>query len=664
MRRYILGPDARYYEEERNFSISNSFLKRFKMEYERAGLVDRFGPLNKQKHWANLFKIARSSMGYHLTGKRDRFSKKIYDIIIHYSNKLLGEKITQHLDELYRKEERILNGFKDLNIIGEIQNELESIVGVRKIEVFDVENWKEELKIVDNESLKGYIFLCNKIINEHPTEIEYVQLLRHSKKFILKLFKSVEIITNNLLENQKRSKKDKYTQKELSSYVGLKEGYIIKGENGFETIKGNRNRSLYQFILYRLTCKLIKFHNLPYIGFTADLDNRLGLHVFNSLEPPHILNRTFKKIVPLQKAIRLSIEKEFDIIQEKISYIDSIDSDYTYNAILSLDDIYYWLEYKKGTWAFHMLIEFIINKILRKYFIIDILELHKNVETVRKREKKHTLKHKHSIGYGKDSKIVYGTIYPNGLNSTIGGRGAEMYVDIPLLDIAAMFTLGYTVLEEITDILIQEYGHINELSASTVSRRIKEVFDSRESTLELFLKPIVMELILDEYNFELRDLNKILDFSRQGLTLYLKKWSEGKTFRILRDEKRKKNFTLLELERRYGIQLTQWIYWTLEGKSQERIAKIVGKSRSKIIDIYKKISFILFNKKLSYEQFKKKIRKKIAIRLLKQGVEPKQIIDEVFKMNLSNSIRNFVTIFNNKSFNEILEKYYKKSPEN
>ena len=58
---------------------------------------------------------------------------------------------------------------------------------------------------------------------------------------------------------------------------------------------------------------------------------------------------------------------------------------------------------------------------------------------------------------------------------------------------------------------------------------------------------------------------------------------------------------------------------------------------------------------------KKKIRKLIAIRLLKEGVEPKQIVDEVFKMNKSNNVRNFVAVFNNQPLNKILEKYYKSS---
>ncbi len=49
---------------------------------------------------------------------------------------------------------------------------------------------------------------------------------------------------------------------------------------------------------------MIEFYNLPYIGFTADIDYRLELHILNSLEPPHKPTRTFKEIVPLQKAIR------------------------------------------------------------------------------------------------------------------------------------------------------------------------------------------------------------------------------------------------------------------------------------------------------------------------------------------------------------------------
>ena len=643
-------------------SISKNFLERFKFYYDQTELADTYGHLNTQQDWASLFRIPRSTIGYHLTGNRDKFSIRIYEKILTITNRLLGNKITKKLDTLYKKEERKLKAYRDLNVKKVIQEELDNIlisalIDAREFRVIMPEN---KVVYIEGETMKGYNFLRKSIIKEHPHDIKYIRLLMHSRIFLENFYNSAKKMIKNAIEKHKHPRKDQDIQKEISGYLGIREGYIIKGEPGFELAKEKREKFLYQIILYELKCKLLKYYNSPYIGFTSDMDKRLELHILHSLEPSQNVNRTYKEIVYLQEAIRYAIDKEIYKIRSKIADINSINSIFIDN-IQTLDDVYYWLDCRKSNWEYRILIDFIINNVIRSYFEIDILELHKRIHTIREREEYYTLNYIHKIGYGEAQEIVKGTIWPNGLNSVVGGRGAESYIDIPVLDIAAMFTLGFTEIEKITEILVQEYDYLNELSAITVGRRIKEVFKSREHALELFLKPIVLKLILDKHNFEFRDLYKVLNFSRPAMTQYLKDWFDGMTFRIIKDEKRENKFTLQELEMKYDKTIIQWITWALEGINQDTIGNIVGKSRKTIYDIYKKISSILFGRgDLSYEQFKKIIRRKIAVRLLRQGIEPKQIVEDVFKMDERNSIRDLKACFDNMEFDEIMDKYYKK----
>jgi hypothetical protein len=645
-------------------SISKNFLERFKFYYDQTELADTYGHLITQQDWASLFRIPRSTIGYHLTGNRDKFSIKIYEKILTITNRLLGNKITKKLDTLYKIEERKLEGYRDLNVKKIIQEELDiilmsALVDAREFRVIVPEN---EVVYIEGETLKGYNFLCKRIINEHPHDIKYKRLLKYSREFIENFYNSAKKMINNVIENHTLQKKNQaIIQKEIGSYLGIREGYLIKGEPGFELAKKNREKFLYFFILYELKCKLSEYFNFPYIGFTSDMDKRLELHILHSLEPSQNVNRTYKEIVNLQKAIRLAIKKEINKIRNKIAYIDSVDSIFN-NEIQTLNDVYNWLDCRKRNWKYRMLIDFIINDVITSYFEIDILELHKRINTVREREEYYTLNYVHEIGY-EEAQEIKGTIWPNGLNSVAGGRGAESYIDIPILDIVAMFTLGFTEIAKITEIFIQEYDHLNhnELSAITVGRRVKDVFKSREHALELFLKPIVLKLILDKCNFEFKDINTILDFSPTGMNQYLKNWFNGKTFRLIRDEKRENKYTIQELEMKYGEPLIQWVTWALNGTVQDTISKKIGISTKTIYDIYKKISSILFSRdNLSYEQFKKIIRKKVAIRLLKIGIGHKQIVEEVFKMDGTSAVRNFKDCFDNMPFNEIMDKYYKK----
>jgi len=646
----------------KNDSISKNFLERFKFCYDQTELAEIYGHLNTQQDWANLFKIPRSTIGYHLTGNHDKFSIKIYEKILTLTNRLLGYKTSKKLAALYKEEERELKGYRKINIEQVIQEELNDILMIALIDTqeYKVTIPESEVVYIENEILKGYNFLCKRIINEHPHDIKYMQLLKHSREFIENFYNSAKKMINNVIENPRLLKKNQAMQKEIGSYLGIREGYLIEGESGFELAKKNREKFLYIFILYRIKCKLLEYFNFLYIGFTSDMYKRLEQHILHSLEPSKNLNRTYKEIVPFQKAIRLAIKKEINKIRNKITEINSINSSFIHN-IQSLDDIYYWLDYRKGNWKYRMLIDFIINSVIMNYFEIDILELHKKIHTIRKREEYYTLNYVHEIGYEEAQETVKGTIWPNGLNSIAGGRGAESYIDIPILDIVAMFTLGFTEIEKITKVFIQEYDHINELSATTVGRRIKDVFKSREHALELFLKPIVLKLILDKCNFEFKDINIILDFSHTGMNEFLKIWFNGITFSLIRDEKRENKYTIQELEMKYGEPLVQWVTWALKGTAQDTISKKIGISTKTISDIYKKISSILFSRdNLSYEQFKKIIRKKVAIRLLKIGIGHKQIVEEVFKMDGTSAVRNFKDCFDNMPFNEIMDKYYKK----
>lgn len=545
-----------------------------------------------------------------------------------------------------------------------IQAEVEDLLSSAKISLTEARDIKPDSVFlnIDNERINGYNYLCKALFNKYSNDIIYDRLLMHSQGLLESFYCSVKNMITKAEKQHKCSTNYKGTlQKEINNYIDIRNGYLIKGDLGFEIAKANREKFLYQFIIYELKCKILEYYNLPYIGFTSDINERLATHIFHSLEPLNLIDRTYKNIVPFQKAIRKAIEMDLRTISNKIYEIELINSRTTTDSpIQTLDELYFWLDCKKSNWEYYILINHIINRVIAYYFSLDILELHKSKHTVRNREKHYTLNYKHRIGYRKTQKQVKGTIWPNGLNSVVGGRGGESYTDIPIFDIVAMFTLGFTEIEKITDILRQEYKNLKNVSSTTIGRRIIEVFGSREHALDLFLKPIVLNFILDECNFELQDITNILGFSRLGMTLYLKRWFNGETFSQIRDRNRRSLFTLQELEMKYKISIVQWVTWALFGTNQEIISKKIGVSIKTIYELYQKISFILFgSKNCSYEQFKKIIRRKIAIRLLKLGVEPKQIVEEAFKMDGRSTTRNLKACFNNMEYIEILKNYYK-----
>ncbi len=62
-----------------NNNVSLKFLEKFKAYFKNHKLAPNFNYLNTQQDWADLFEIPRSTIGYHLTGKRTIFSAETYN---------------------------------------------------------------------------------------------------------------------------------------------------------------------------------------------------------------------------------------------------------------------------------------------------------------------------------------------------------------------------------------------------------------------------------------------------------------------------------------------------------------------------------------------------------------------------------------------------------
>ena len=457
-------------------------------------------------------------------------------------------------------------------------------------------------------NLRGYIYLRKKIREEHGNELIHHKLLYYSE---LSLINFLEL-TN--LPEFKPSKK-----------IFFGKGYIKKDEVGFKKVKENRDKFLYKVLVYKLRFKKI-LKNKVYFGYTEHDKKRLQEHIISSIETP-----------PDTK-----IKKAFCECLKDEKY--------------DLDELYFCLDDVRNSSKYYRFINRLIGELIGNYFDFEILELHKEIDTAKEREKWYTLNY-----INKDGSI--GTI-ENGLNEVAGGSGGD-YIDLPLIDFAAMIMLGLNV-KQITEIIIRIYKI--SVSDTTVRSRIIEIWGGIKRARKLLLKPVIEALIKDNANFEVRDIHNVL-LSRCSIVRYLKEWYSGRTFSDLKnlmkygilDWTNLSEFDEFErLLRSYP--LNNWYQWALENESAEKIAKLTKTSLKTIYRTYKGISEKLVGvSDLSLREIRKIIQKKKAKELLGKCWEPKIIMENVFKMNPIgfDDVRNFYErLFNFKlTYNQILNKY-------
>ena len=87
------------------------------------------------------------------------------------------------------------------------------------------------------------------------------------------------------------------------------------------------------------------------------------------------------------------------------------------------------------------------------------------------------------------------------------------------------------------------------------------------------------------------------------------------------------------MPRSWGIDIEQYKKWIIEGKLGTFIGKKIGTSRKMVYYIYQQISHLLIGTRyLSFENIQKILRRDVAIKSLRCGMNPRNIIGEKFKL--------------------------------
>ena len=472
--------------------------------------------------------------------------------------------------------------------------------------------------------LRGYNYVKARIELNHANERIYIKLVENSKLVIKDYLKKNSLITTDNINNRSR------VQLIFEQDGNLRRGdYLIKGDFNFNTILNSRAEYGYAAIVYKLKSKLRPYKNLVYFGFSKhDVKKRAKKHIWASIAPHgYGPECEYVNFVKLHCAI-------INVLEDK-----GID----------VEAEYQWLKSKIGTREYEERMEYLFQ-ILKEYFEIETIEIHKRKFTARLNEKYYTKNFINDEG-------SVGTV-ENGLNEILGGSDGQ-YIELPLIDITAMISLGVKP-KKIHRLIKKLY--LIDVAYETVSERIRDIWESYSEALELFLKPIVESLIKDDYEFKFNKICKVVNRDRSVLREYLKIWYKGRTFPILKRMKKQgildwSDLSLYVEEERpelRGETLETWNKWAIEGVSCKRIGEQLGFSEETIRQTYKSIPEL--GDKQEYCELR---RREIVKELLPEGWDPKEIMNEKFKMKPKDNycVKNFYErLFKGITFEEIIKK--------
>lgn len=352
--------------------------------------------------------------------------------------------------------------------------------------------------------------------------------------------------------------------------------------------------------------------------------------------------------------------------------------DEKYKAFLehggSFTEIYNYLQSSLGKHEYRIEMNYIINNIIKRYFIIKEVEMTKGVQVAKQREKYYTKNYVNEDG-------SIGTI-EHGLNEKAGGSGGEA-IDLPWLDITAMLILGLRT-KAIHEILVREYDI--DISESHLRDLIRELHGSRHEIFLDLVLPVIEELLRFDSSISYSKLLEILSISVDAFRnhfgsfpLLKKLLSElghlDKT-RIEQyiQQRNLENYQLAARNKIERISASQWKVWFIEGIGPSSIAKDLELSRTYVSGyISDKVSRLLFGRSgLRYRQIQKRLRRKVAKELMSQSVDPREIYINVFKLTYRDISRVkdfFERLFSTESgrrtltYDEIIKHYYNR-PQN
>lgn len=511
-------------------------------------------------------------------------------------------------------------GFKkeisDLNIKSEV-----FFMGKGNLELKDKLNLFAKAKKAD---LRGYNCEWNRIVKNYPHNPIYIKLLGYSALVVEGYIKKHnEITTNNF---KKRSKVQ--TTFDNDGDICYRD-YLVKDDPNFDVILNSRAQYGYAAIVYMLKSELQPYKNLVYIGFsTLTVKERVIKHILAAIAPHgYSPECRYVNYVKLHRAIINVFE----------------------HSGIDVDAEYCWLKSNKGSKAYEERMEHLFQ-IVNEHFEIETIEIHKRKKTARIKENYYTK------NYNNDNGSV-GTV-ENGLNEIQGGSNGQ-YIELPLIDIVAMISLG--VKPKKIHKLIENLYSI-DVSYPTFSERIRIIWRGHSKVLEIFLKPVVESLIKDDNDFKFNEICKAVNRDRSVLRKYLKIWYKGRIFPILKSMKKQGNLDWSNLplyikDKRpelRGISLKLWDRWAMEGVSCKEIGEWLGLSEETIRQTYKRIPELGDKQKYCDRRRRETIRE-----FLPKGWDPKDIMFEKFNLkpkdNYSMS-KFYKRLFKGMNFEEIIQK--------
>lgn len=534
-----------------------------------------------------------------------------------------------------------------------IQKKNVPITKIKEINEEKKDTSKENSEMSHEIKLRAYENVLNKITERYGDESIFKKLIEFSSDIVQEFMENIEIPLKITIKNNYKSQTD------LSKFIGDSATYIKKGTPNFSKVAERPHRYGFRFVVYHLNCKLKEFFQLPYIGEAKKFDERLSWHIRDAVRGYIDNHMTY-----IQEAIASAIIKELPAIKQEIEKLGPGIGYKKFNMI----DIQNFLANKPSA-TLRVFYKFLKEKVLKKHFDMEIWEYHKERRGAFANEKLYTLNYVHYIGHKK----VFGTIYPNGLNSKAGGSGGTIQArtDIPIFDYAALVSLGYKH-EEIIQILNEEYE--GDFPSSTVSSHISRKFGSHEELQERLLKPVVEELIKDPNDFQLFAIANAVRMDAKTLGLKLADWFEGNMFFDLKalikagilDWDNISDYSAESAKILRGKSIKQWKDWLVDDKlTMDKLANNVGVTKFYLYkrDYVKRLSMILIEEELeSLSLLKKILRKKITKELLQQGWDPREIFEKKFQIQFRAPFKMrafFENLFKDEglSFEELLNAY-------
>ena len=485
-----------------------------------------------------------------------------------------------------------------------------------------------EINIKDNDiKTRGWNYfkeIIYDIFDDNPPEI-YKKVLRYSKEFIENYVKTIE---PSILKNREVS-----IQTSFGRNLELHRSFLIRGDPYFEQILNNRLIFDFNWIVYKLKCNIYPFKNKVYIGWSKNsVEHRFREHILAAIAPRG-RDYGYVSLVKLHEAIRESIEKE---------------------GIYWLNE-WNFLEERIGTLDYKNRIDKLVE-VVKRHFEVVTLEIHRNFNMSKKREKYYTLNYKNEDG-------TVGTI-ENGLNEITGGGGGLGRIRLPYLDIMAMVTLGKRLLD-IHNTIISLYPI--DITYSTFTEHVRDKWESFENLQEEFFKLIIERLIKQNLNYGMDEIAAATSTKRETLTRFLKKWYNGRCLEDLKQlsEDGKLDWEDLEYYNKVSeikqakevfYQVPIWLLkkWLIEGRMTTEMGSDFGIYR-KAVSRYITQHPLLGNNLYSVQEVRDNLRRETFINLLEDGWNPYMIIEDVFKID-NIQIRRFIgRLFSGKTLEEVIQ---------